>query len=140
MEKKLLTNPDTPPTREVLKSALGNTYSVFDELMVRTSFVENDLLTEWRYYKDGKSWLCKVCYRRKTMFWLSVWDGYFKTGFYFMPRHSEGVMELDIDEKVKHDFLNNKTIGQLIPLVINVERIDQIKDVLEIVRYKKSLK
>lgn len=29
---------------------------------------------EWRYYKDGKSWLCKITQKNKTIVWISLWE------------------------------------------------------------------
>jgi hypothetical protein len=33
---------------------------------------ENKLIIEWDYYKDGKSWLCKIINKKKTICWLSI--------------------------------------------------------------------
>ena len=101
---------------------------------------KSGLVTEWRYYKDGKAWLCKVCYKKKTIFWLSVWDKFFKTGFYFTDKNCTGVAELDIEEKIKEEFSRNKHIGKLIPLAIKMNRKEQIDDVIKIIEYKKRLK
>ena len=49
-------------------------------------------------------------------------------------------MELNIDEKIISDFKSRKPIGKLLPLAINVNRKEQIKDVIKIIEYKKKLK
>ena len=77
-------------------------------------------MPEWNYYKDGNAWLCKVCLKKKTVFWLSVWDKYFRTGFYFSEKYRSGVMELDIGDDLKENFSQAKPIGKLIPLAISV--------------------
>ena len=51
---------------------------------------------EWRYYNDGKAWLCKVVNKKKTVFWLSIWEHYFKTSFYFTEKHLESIDALNI--------------------------------------------
>jgi len=140
MEKPLLRDPQIIPTAEVLDSILGCSYPVFDELMKAIADSKYGLVVNWNYYRDGNVWLCKVVYKKKTIFWLSVWDGYFKTGFYFTEKNCSGIFELDIDEAIKIDFNNAKHIGKLIPLAINIEKSEQLKDLLVIVDYKKSLK
>lgn len=140
MDKPLLRDPNIQPTIEVLANALGNSYLVFEELMEIITDAKYALVPIWNYYKDGKAWLCKVCYKKKTVFWLSVWDGFFKTGFYFTEKNSQGVMELNIEKTIKDDFIAGKHIGKLIPLGINIDRKEQIKDLLNIVEYKKSCK
>jgi hypothetical protein len=140
MEKILLTDPQIYPSNEVLRDALKNSYSVYEELTGIVTDSEYGLVQEWNYYKDGKAWLCKVCYKKKTVFWLSVWDSYFKTGFYFTEKNIPGIAELDIDESIKEEFNSRKPVGRLLPLGINMSCKDQLKDLLTIIRFKKSLK
>jgi len=140
MERPLLTDQEVQPTKEVLKNALGESYVAFDELLEIITNSEVGLAAEWRYYKDGKSWLCKVTFKKKTIFWLSVWDQYFKVGFYFMERNRLDIENLDIQNSIKDDFKSSKNIGKLLPLVVNMRKKEQIPDVLKIVEYKKSLK
>jgi len=140
METKLLTDRDIFPTDEVLRGALGRRYAAFQELMAQIAAPEPGLTAEWRYYHDGKAWLCKVCNKKKTIFWLSVWDKFFQVGFYFMEKHRNGVAELAINEALKSEFLQSKPSGKLLPLPVRVTKKKQIRDILEIARYKKSLK
>jgi len=140
METQLLKDPAIYPSDEVLENVLGPSYPVFKELTRRISDVEFRLTIEWRYYMDGKAWLCKVIYKKKTIFWLSAWDKYFKITFYFTEKTKSGVLELDIKEEVKEIINNSKLIGKLIPLTINVHKKGQIQDILGIIEYKKSHK
>ena len=140
MELLLLTDRTIFPTEDVLQDALGKRYAAFQELMVEIASPELGLTTEWRYYTCSKSWLCKVCHKKKTIFWLSVWDQFFKVGFYFLERHREGVTELVIDETLKAEFLQQEPWGKMLPLPVNVTKKKQIRDVLAIARYKKSVK
>ena len=136
METQLLRDPQIYPEKEVLMSVLGNSFAACEELMAILSSENYSFDFQWNYYKDGKAWLCKVCYKKKTVFWLSVWDKYFKTGFFFTEKHVAGILALNIDEQTKETFNNGKHIGKLIPLIVNVERKELIKDVLTIIDYK----
>lgn len=140
METIQLKDPNTPPSDEVLKEVLGTSFDAFDELMKTVRNAPYDLVAGWNYYKDGKAWLCKVQFKKKTVFWLSVWDQYFKTAFYFTEKTKAGVMELEISEQVKSEFDQRELTGKLIPLVINVTEKKQLNDVLTIVEYKKRLR
>lgn len=140
MEKQLLNDQQIFPTEELIEKVLHQSYPAFVELMKSITSVDFGLNADWNYYKDGKSWLCKLSYKKKTIFWLSVWDRYFKVGFYFTEKNSLGIAELEIDQKIKTDFSSSKHIGKLIPLEVNVSNINQINDILRIVEYKKGLK
>ena len=140
MEKPLLNDPGTPPSEDLLKGVLKSTYPVYEEMLEVITGAEYGLVPQWNYYKDGNAWLCKVGYKKKTVFWLSVWDGYFKTGFYFVERHCPGLLELDIDKRIKEEFKSKKPIGTLFPLAITFTSQKQIKDLLAVINYKKGLK
>jgi len=140
METRLLRKKEVYPNKEVLEKALGKSYPAFFEFIETISNEKFALIPDWRYYKDGQSWLCKVSFKKKTVCWISVWDKFFKTGFYFTDKTCLGINELDIEKEIKDDFSQSKHIGRLIPLVINVSRKEQIDDVLKIIEYKKNLK
>lgn len=140
MEVQQLRDPQIPPSDEALESALKTSYPAWQELFGRIARPPYDLIPQWRYYNDGKAWLCKVTSGKKTIFWLSVWDRYFKISFYFTFKSNSGVMALDIAEGIKEDFRKTKSVGKLIPLTVNVHKKIQVKDLLKIIEYKKGLK
>lgn len=140
MELPALKDPDVSPAKKVLENALGKSYTAYEELI---NIIESDpfsLTPNWNYYNDGKAWLCKVQYKKKTVFWLSIWDKHFNMGFYFSEKNCKGIFDLDIDENIKKDFKAHKPVGKLLPLVLSVTRKAQLKDALKIIEYKKNLK
>jgi len=140
METQLLRDQDVYPSEAVLKIVLKDSFTVYMELMEIITGVDYGLIANWNYYKDGKAWLCKVCHKKKTIFWLSAWEGCFKTGFYFTEKNCSGIPGLNIDESIKKDFSNRQPVGKLLPLVVIVNREEQIRDLLKIIEYKKKLK
>ena len=137
METQLLKEPEIYPSREVLKDSLCDVYSVFEELESLLTQNEFGLTLDWHYYKDSKAWLCKVARKKKTVFWLSIWQNYFKTSFFFLERHLEGIAALDIDEK---NYTLEKEWGKMIPMIFNITDKKQISDLLKIVKFKKTAK
>lgn len=134
----VLNNPDLYPDESVLKEALNEgVYNLYTELLTAiTSKSLMGLTWEWRYYNDGKSWLCKVVNKKRTIFWLSVWEGYFKVSFYFTEKHKEGISSLPISESAKNQFIGAKPIGKLIPFTIEVYSEEQLADVLTIAKFR----
>jgi hypothetical protein len=139
-ETILLREEEIEPTDKVLESVLGKELFIIYQELIEIFTNEFSLEPQWRFYKDGKSWLCKVVYKKKTILWLSIWENYIKTGFYFTEKTGIGVLDLDIDNKIKEVFEVAKPIGKLIPLIIDIDQQEQIKDLKEVVRYKKGLK
>ena len=140
MEIQLLREPEIFPSKDVLRNVLGSVYDVWAELEMQVTQGEFFLTFDWNYYKDGKAWLCKVCHKKKTVFWLSVWDGFFKTTFYFTEKHLEDIAELDIAKQIKEDFCRTKPVGKLHPMLIRIDRKEQLSDMLKIIKFKKASK
>ncbi len=140
MDKPLLNDPSIPPSPEVLRTALGDSYPAYEEMLEAVTGDEFGLLPEWRYYKDGKAWLCKMTFRKKTVFWLSAWDGHFKTSFYIVERHCRGIHDLEIDDNIKEGLKKASPSGTLFPVTMSISRKEQVKDLLTLVVYKKGLK
>ena len=140
MEVLLLREQEIFPSEEVLKTVLGQVYDVLAELEKQVTQGEFSLTLNWNYYKDGKSWFCKVCHKKKTVFWLSVWEGFFKTAFYFTEKHLESIAELDISGQIKENFCKMKPVGRLLPMIFNINQKEQLEDLLKVVTFKKYLK
>ena len=140
MDRSPLKDPDVIPVNEVLQPVLGETFPVYKNLIEIITSENYELEPQWNYYIDGKAWLCKVTFKKKTVFWLSVWDQYFKVAFYFTEKHVPGIASLGLDAKIMEDFSNQKPIGKLLPLVITITSQDQLTETLRIVALKKALK
>ncbi len=138
MEAMVLKDKNVFPTEEVLEKVLEKSYPAFEEL--GNALAGLGLKLEWNYYNDGKSWLCKMLLKKKNLGWLSVWNGFFKTTFYFTEKHLEGIAGLDIAEQIKENFCRAKPIGKLIPMVIDIRHKEQLKDVLTIIQYKMAVR
>ena len=137
----LLQNPEIHPSDKVLEESLGKpVYSIYKEFRQIITNDEYSLSMEWRYYNDGKAWLNKITYKKKTILWLSIWGGFFKTSFYFHERHVEAITASDISETIKYDFYRTKHIGRLIPMIIDINKDGKIKELLTVIKLKKNLK
>ena len=140
METQMLREKEIFPSKEVIKDVLGDGFDLYEMLETQITQGKNALTMDWRYYNDGKSWLCKVCHKKKTVFWLSAWDGFFKTTFFFLERHLEGIAALDISEPIKEEFLQTKSVGKLLPMIIDINSREKLSDLLKVIEFKKKAK
>lgn len=140
MEQLLLNTEAVPPDEAVLSIAMRKAYPVYVKLTETIAGADYGITGIWNYYKDGKAWLFKASWKKKTVFWLSVWDGYFKVGFYFNEKNSDGIAGLPIDPMLKESFTNESPIGKLRPLSVRVDHPEQLDDLLSLIRYKQNCK
>ncbi|HCO66886.1 MAG TPA: hypothetical protein DIT04_03895 [Dysgonomonas sp.] len=140
-EIQLLRDSEVKPSEQVIRDIYDDKlFEVYKDIFEIISNPELQLTHEWNYYRDGKAWLCKVIYKKKTVFWLSLGDKLIKTSFFFTEKTRGGVMELPINEKIKNDFLEVKNTGKLFALIMDIDSKEQLKDFIEVIKYKKSLK
>ena len=136
MSKQLLINPEINPSDDVLKQECGSYFPTL-KTFLNTLSAEPFMLTPgWRFYKDGKAWLCKICYKKKTAAWMSVWKGHFKVALYFTDKPGAGIPNLDIDESLKEGYKNARPIGKLRPMVAEINKKSQLEDVYSLIKYK----
>ncbi len=136
MEERLLNDPGEYPDDAVLARHLGRAKLAWDAFAAGIASAFPGVSLEWRYYNDGKSWLCKVVNKKKTVCWVSVWDKCFKTTFYFMARHDKDIEALPIASELKHSYAAHDRVGKLRPFTIVVGTKKGLQSVFELVKYK----
>ncbi len=140
MEKPLLNDQYEYPDETVLLKYLGDQKSTWDKFMSLVSSQFPAMSFEWRYYNDGKAWLCKLTCKKKTVCWISVWDHFFKLGFYFTDKTGANIGTLAIDPRLKENYLNSPYSGKLRALTIEVQSDEILESAMILIDYKSKIK
>jgi hypothetical protein len=135
-EKPLLNDPKEFPDDGVLSKYLGKNKVLWDAMTGEWSSDFPSASLEWKYYKDGGTWLGKLVEKKKTVCWISVWDKFFKISFYFAEKNDNDIKILKIDQRLKDSYLSNKPIGKLKPLIVAVKTKKTLKSIYELIKYK----
>lgn len=144
-----LRNPDVVPTQEVLKNELKDAYEPF--LQFLNKLENHQMQLEWRYYSDGKAWLGKGLFKWvgirggqkvRTIFWLSVWDGFFKVTVYLPENVRVAAMVLPIDVETIEKISQAKSMGKLhsFPIVFEIQNEVTLDGLFSVIEFKKTLK
>ncbi len=136
MEELLLREAAIAPDDNVLAQTLGTTYGTYRELMERLT--ADGLTADWKFYNDGKAWLCKISNKKKTVAWGAVFGQGFRLTFYFTEKTLPGVLELGVD--LDDDFRCEEALGKLIPVIVYVDLDKKLDAIKKVIDYKKSLK
>jgi len=140
MERPLLNDEKEYPDDEVLARHLGKAKPAWDAFATGIPERFDDASLQWRYYNDGKAWLCKCTRKKKTVCWVSVWDKFFKTTFYFTAKSDRDIEALPIAQSLKDSYRAHKPYGTLKPLTIEVKTKKALEPVFVLAKYKSSLK
>ncbi len=136
-DELLLRDENIPVDDIALQTALGGAFGAYREFL--TAIERLGLSHEWRYYKDGGAWLCKITFKKTAIIWMSVHSGFFRATVYFNPKTIPGVFDLDIDEALKNAARDYEG-KSFIPIVFEISSSDILADLAAVVEYKKSLK
>jgi len=145
----LLGDANIIPTDEIIADGLGkasNTYTKFID-----GLEHHDIsLMDWRYYNDGKAWLTKGEYKWvtargtnkvKPLFWLSIWEGFFKVAFFFSGNIRDELLALPISKEAKEIIKNAKPMGKtmrFIPITFDISDEKQLEDIYILAQFRKE--
>lgn len=147
--QQLLHDSNINPSVEIIADGLGAanaTYLKFIEELKRY----NIYLKDWRYYNDGKAWLSKGEYKWTTtrgtnkvkpIFWMSIWDGFFKVSFYFPEKRQTELLSLPLSTDVKEMIKNVKATGKTmkyISIILDITNDCQLNDVYLLAAFRKE--
>ncbi len=148
-KEQLLRNPDIQPSSDVIAKALkeaDNTYIKFINELIK-----HNIEIEWRYYTDGKAWLAKGLYKWKgvrgvlketTVFWLSVWDGFFKLTIFIPEKNREDALNLPLSDDINKMISESKQMGKLkfFPVVFDLYSDEMLPSVFTLLDFRKNIK
>jgi hypothetical protein len=140
MERPNLNNPDEFPDDAVLRRYLGDVKDTWDAFMDYVHESCPAFCGQWRYYKDGKSWLYKLTKKKQTICWISVWEGFFKTTFYFTDKAELLIVASKLKKEYVDQFVRGKKYGKIRGVTVNVAKPADLNATKRLIEIKEQLK
>ncbi len=149
MAQQLLRNPDIEPTNDIILDGLGASSDVYAHFLERLKEYDVSLM-DWRFYNDGKAWLSKGEYKWTTargtnkvkpLFWLSIWEGFFKVSFNFSIKVQDELISLPISQEAKNIIKSADVKGKtmrFIPVILDVDDSTLLDDFLVLMQFRKE--
>ncbi len=140
MDKPCLNDKAEHPDDEVLSRHLGQAKHAWDSFaeLIRESYPL--FSCEWRYYNDGKSWLYKITKKKKTVCWVAVFPGLFKTTFYFPDRAEELITASDLKKEYVDQFVHGKRYGKIRGVAVAVKKPADLRATKTLIDIKEQVK
>jgi len=132
-----LRDPTIYPDEAVLHKILGDSYLAYKALL--KLYDTMGMVYEWKYYTDGKAWLCKVQKKKKTVIWMSAWKEYMQATIYIHDKDIEKFKSLDVRQEVKERIVLAKKVGKSLPCMFEIRDQEILKDIEKVALLKISL-
>jgi hypothetical protein len=136
MESIVLTDPKQFPDDGVVFGHLGKRRAQWEALFEHIHAEHPDFTGQWRYYKDGKSWLMKVSRKQKTVFWLSVLEQGFRITCYFTDKAAEAIKASTLAGDLKAQFIGGRRFGKLGGITITFTKKRDVEDAKTLIALK----
>lgn len=148
-QQQLLRDSSVKPTDDIIVDCLGTAGEVYTKFLEELKAYGISLM-DWRFYNDGKAWLSKGEYnwttargtnKVKPIFWISIWDGFFKISFNFLEMTRDKLLSLPISENTKNMIENVEPNGskmKFIPVIFDVDNEKQFEDILLVAQFRKE--
>jgi len=140
MDKPCLINKDEYPDDEVLSRHLGAVKRTWDSFVAFLEENHPSFSREWRYYNDGKSWLCKITKKKKTVCWVSVYDRLFKTTFYLSDRAEDLIVASELTKDYIDQFIHGKKYGKIRGITVAIRKPTDLKATKVLIDIKEQVK
>lgn len=140
-------DPIIKPTQPLIKQCLQNTYPTYQQMINYLN--EHELTFDYHYYYDGKAWLGKGKKmstgprggkKETTLFWLSLFYGYFNITFYIPIYAKEACLKLPLTQATLEVIHDAKVLGKLavVPITLSIVSDEQRRDVCSLIEFKLS--
>lgn len=140
MSNSVLLDKNQFPTNEVIFSHIGNKKALWISFFDYIHKQHQEFTEEWRFYNDGKCWLLKVTKKTKTIFWLSVIDGTFRTTFYFTDKVKQEIENSRLPQELKDQFATGKQYNKIRGITLVFKTKKDCTYAEELIRIKLSIK
>ena len=129
-EKNLV--PDEQNIRETLKTNYVNLQAI-------RSFIADSIgetKEEWKYYGTKYGWNLKNFYKKRNLYFIGIYDGYFRISFVFGERAYHAIMEADINSSLKVELSQARKYAEGRGLSIEVRDDTHLEDIKKLIQIK----
>ncbi len=135
-EEKVFITKETMPDEEMVNQALGSNYAHLQAIRRFIAEEIGDTTEEWKFYGRKLGWTLKKFYKKRNLFFIGIYKGYFKIAFVFGERAAQNVLDSNIAASLKKELSEARKYAEGRGISINVENENYLDDIKELIRIK----
>ena len=102
-EEKVFFEKETIPDEEMINEAIGSNYTHLQAIRQFIAEEIGDTNEEWKFYGKKLGWTLKKFYKKRNLFFIGIYKGYFKISFVFGERAAQNVYDSGIAAVLKKE-------------------------------------
>lgn len=135
-EAKVFLVKETMPNEEKIHETLGSNYAHLNAIRQFIGEEIGDTSEEWKFYGKKLGWTLKNFYKKRNLFFIGMYKGYFKITFVFGERAAKNVFDSGIAAELKKELSQARKYAEGRGLSINVDNDNYLDDIKELIRIK----
>jgi hypothetical protein len=139
-ENILLTNKEIYPSDELIFSIIGDKKQLWKSILEHMDNSYKDSKGRWNFYNDGKRWLYKMVYKKKTVFWAGILNDTFRITFYFGNKAETIIENSGLPQSIIEEFRTAKKYGLIRPVSFIIRDKTDVDNVLKMIDIKSKIK
>jgi hypothetical protein len=124
------------PDQDMLKAALGSTYSIWLKIREIVFHRYPDAREEWNYPGLKYGWNFRIKDKKRAILYLLPRNGYFMVAFVFGKAATEQVLMSSVAESIKEELSNARVYAEGRGIRIPVRDCSLLNDIEELISIK----
>jgi hypothetical protein len=138
MDKSVFTDKNSIPNDHDLKNELGDTYSLWTELVEYLINSNPKVVAIWNYPGEKYGWSYVIKNKRRAIIYLLPRQGYFKIAFVFGQKATDIILDSKISEGIKSELMSSKVYAEGRGIRIDIKDSHVILDIKLLIDIKSN--
>lgn len=134
--KSIFIDKKSKPTELDLKSALANTFKIWQHFVTFTKELYPEVIEEWNYSSDKFGWSFRLKDKKRVLIYLLPRDKFFKVALVFGQKATDKILESSISETIKSEIRSAKVYAEGRGIRIEIRDNKTIKDIERLMEIK----
>lgn len=134
--KSVFCDKNEAPDDDALRSALGNTFEIWNAIQRKVLERYPKAVSEWHFSGDKYGWSYRISDSRRVLIYLLPRKGFFKTAFVFGQKAFEQILAGDVSDAIKTELSAARKYAEGRGIRIDVTNSEILADIEKLIAIK----
>ena len=136
MSEIQFTVKNEPPNEDRIKEILKDKYLVLDTIrkFIRESIGKT--VEEWKYYGVKNGWVLKTFLKKRNLFFIGIYDGYFRISFVFGDKAVNKIMDSNVSDFTKKNLSEARKYAEGRGISFEIFNSNHLDDIQKLIKIK----
>ncbi|MGD9328491.1 MAG: DUF3788 family protein [Cyclobacteriaceae bacterium] len=138
MSENIFNVKDEPPNEARIQEIIKDKYLLLDTIrqFIRKNYGETN--EEWKYYGVKNGWVLKTFLKKRNLFFISIYDGYFSISFVFGDKAVTSIIESNVTDETKKSLKEARKYAEGRGISFEVHDYKHLDDIKKLIKIKVS--